>query len=71
MTEHSTQYAFYIAVMAIQSHGYMACLGRRILRDSATRCFRTIQLYDHRPARHGGHDPRAAGAAAVDKERAH
>ena len=42
--------------------------GRRILltKRRGTRLFRTIQLYDRRPAiRGGGHDPRAADAAAV------
>ena len=41
---------------------------RRILltKRRGTRLFRTIQLYDRRPAiRGGGHDPRAADAAAV------
>ena len=41
---------------------------RRILltKRRGTRLFRTIQLYDRRPAiRGGGHDPRAAGTAAV------
>ena len=42
--------------------------GRRILltKRRGTRLFRTIQLYDRRPAiRGGGHDPRAADAGAV------
>ena len=41
---------------------------RRILltKRRGTRLFRTIQLYDRRPAiRGGGHDPRAADAVAV------
>ena len=56
-----------IAIMIIQSSS--ALDRRRILRERGvgrTRLFRTIQLYDRRPAmRGGGHDPRAADAAAV------
>ena len=37
-----------------------------LTKRRGARLFRTIQLYDRRPAiRGGGHDPRAADAAAV------
>ena len=63
----SVAYAcIYIAIMT--SNGCLDPRRRRILltKRRGTRLFRTIQLYDRRPAiRGGGHDPRAADAGAV------
>ena len=56
----------YACIYIAMTSNHMA--RRRILltKRKGTRLFRTIQLYDRRPAiRGGGHDPRAADAAAV------
>ena len=61
----------YACIYIAMTSNHMARLDprrRRILltKRRGTRLFRTIQLYDRRPAiRGGGHDPRAADAAAV------
>ena len=68
----------YIAIMATIAWRGVASVGladdgRRILRDKGREGLVCLELYsytyDRRPARRGGHDPRAAGAAAI-KERA-
>ena len=64
----SVAYAAFTSPSELQSHGSSRPRRRRILLTTrrGTRLFRTIQLYDRRPAiRGGGHDPRAADAAAV------
>ena len=61
----------YACIYIAMTSNHMARLDprrRRILltKRRGTRLFRTIQLYDRRPAiRGGGHDPRAADAGAV------
>ena len=64
----SVAYAFIYIAMTSNHMARLDPRRRRILltKRRGTRLFRTIQLYDRRPAiRGGGHDPRAADAAAV------
>ena len=63
----SVAYAcIYIAMTPITWSGRLDSADDALTKRRGTRLFRTIQLYDRRPAiRGGGHDPRAADAAAV------
>ena len=64
----SVAYAFIYIAMTSNHMARFDPRRRRFLltKRRGTRLFRTIQLYDRRPAiRGGGHDPRAADAGAV------